>query len=313
MNTILRGGEDVIVGYAVLLLLSVLLMIGYFALVRHRSRWLSLLFVSVTVVNGGYLALSLAPTLTLAIIANDRAYLGSVFLMMCMLLAVMELCGFRVRRALWISLVALAVLMYALILTSGLLPWYYSALSIDRTEGFTRLVKEYGPLHGLYTVYVLAYFAAMIAVILISLARRRVGSYKQAGLLTAMVCGNILVWVLEKQMHSRFEFLSISYVFSELLLVFLYWMIEDYTATAPAPHERDERELSRLLARLPEGETLTQREREVLIHVLENHARKEIALAMCLSENTVKTYTRTLYAKLGVASRNELYALLGRE
>jgi DNA-binding CsgD family transcriptional regulator len=29
-----------------------------------------------------------------------------------------------------------------------------------------------------------------------------------------------------------------------------------------------------------------------------------------LSENTIKTYTRTLYGKVGVSSREELYALL---
>jgi DNA-binding CsgD family transcriptional regulator len=44
--------------------------------------------------------------------------------------------------------------------------------------------------------------------------------------------------------------------------------------------------------------------------VLANKKRKEIADALCLSENTIKTYTRTLYGKLGVGSREELYALL---
>jgi len=303
---------DGILGYAVLLLLSVLLLVCYRFLVKRRERWLGLLFVSVVAVNGGYFLLSVSPTLTVAILANDLAYLGSAVLLMCMLFTVMGLCGFRVRRALSLSLASVAALMFALVATSGLLPWYYAALSIERAAGFTRLVKEYGPLHGIYTVYVIAYFAAMIAVILIALARRRVSSYKMAGLLTAIVLGNILVWVMEKQMHGSFEFLSVSYVFSELLLVFLYWMMEDY-APAKEVSAPLAAELALLEARLGEGEVLTAREREVLSHVLENHARKEIAAAMCLSENTVKTYTRTLYAKLGVASRAELYALLGRE
>jgi DNA-binding NarL/FixJ family response regulator len=44
--------------------------------------------------------------------------------------------------------------------------------------------------------------------------------------------------------------------------------------------------------------------------VLQNKKRKEIAEELCLSENTVKTYVRTLYGKVGVGSREELYALL---
>ena len=59
-----------------------------------------------------------------------------------------------------------------------------------------------------------------------------------------------------------------------------------------------------------EGEELAPREREIPELILEGEKRKAIADALCLSENTIKTYTRTLYGKLGVGSREELYALL---
>ena len=36
----------------------------------------------------------------------------------------------------------------------------------------------------------------------------------------------------------------------------------------------------------------------------------KLAEILCFSENTIKTYTRTLYGKLGVSSREELYSLL---
>jgi len=62
-----------------------------------------------------------------------------------------------------------------------------------------------------------------------------------------------------------------------------------------------------------DGETLASREREILERILENKKRRQIAEELFLSENTVKTYTRTLYAKLGVTCREELYALLLRD
>ena len=65
-----------------------------------------------------------------------------------------------------------------------------------------------------------------------------------------------------------------------------------------------------VLSYVKTGELLAIREREILELILANRKRKEIALELHLSENTVKTYTRTLYSKLGVRSREELYSLL---
>ena len=71
-----------------------------------------------------------------------------------------------------------------------------------------------------------------------------------------------------------------------------------------------EEKLNKVLTFIGDGETLAVREREILELILSNVKRKEIANKLSISENTVKTYTRTLYAKLGVNSRNELYELI---
>ena len=68
--------------------------------------------------------------------------------------------------------------------------------------------------------------------------------------------------------------------------------------------------IGKVLSYVKDGEQLAHREREVLEMILDNKKRKEIAAELHLSENTVKTYTRTLYLKLGVTCREELYALL---
>ena len=96
------------------------------------------------------------------------------------------------------------------------------------------------------------------------------------------------------------------YLFSEVMLLGLHWLMLD----AKQPPADPSTPMEILLARLPEGVTLHPREHEILVRVLANEKRKEIAAALRLSENTVKTYTRNLYRKLGVASREELFALL---
>jgi DNA-binding NarL/FixJ family response regulator len=44
--------------------------------------------------------------------------------------------------------------------------------------------------------------------------------------------------------------------------------------------------------------------------IIAGKKRKEIADTLHLSENTIKTYTRTLYGKLNISCREELYELL---
>lgn len=52
-------------------------------------------------------------------------------------------------------------------------------------------------------------------------------------------------------------------------------------------------------------EPLTPREKEVLQQMAEGLANKQIALALGISEHTVKFHLSALYAKLGAASRTE--------
>ena len=313
------------VTYGIMAAIAAVLFAVYFATVGKKEPWLLLLYISVAVVNTGYFLLSVAPNLPFAVFANDVAYLGSVFLSMSMLLTIVRLSGFAVRKKLVIALLLLGVAMFSVIATSGILPWYYQEVSLVFVDGTAKLEKVYGILHPAYLVYLLGYFAAMVACIVQSVRKKMIASQKHAALLATIVFGNIAVWLVEKFIPEDFEFLSVSYLFSEVILLGIYWMMQDYvrvdlvphpTQDAPRPVPADiatmpmEEKIGKVLCALKPGEILAVREREILELVLQNKKRKEIAEQLCLSENTIKTYTRTLYGKVGVTSREELYALL---
>ena len=314
-----------IITYAIMAVIATVLLIGYVAFVRKREPWLLLLYVCVTVVNIGYFLLSISNTVMFALIANDIAYFGSVFLSMSMLLTVVRLCGFEVKKKLVIALSAIGLAMFAIIATAGILPWYYKEVSLAFVDGAAKLQKVYGVLHPTYLVYLLAYFSAMVACIVQSIRKKMIASQRHAVLLAVIVFGNIAVWLVEKFIPWNFEFLSVSYLFSEIILLGLYWMMQDYVRVdlIPQPSQKIarpapidiatmpiEEKVLKILSFLKPGEMLATREREILELVLQNKKRKEIAEELCLSENTIKTYTRTLYGKVGVSSREEIYALL---
>lgn len=113
-----------------------------------------------------------------------------------------------------------------------------------------------------------------------------------------------------------FEFLSVSYIISELLLLCLYSMLQDIeelqkkAAEQMLPAKEEEPEMSDGLeakvAYWSEAAQLSPREKEVFRELLTDKKRKEIAAALCISENTVKTHTSNVFSKLEVSTRSEL-------
>jgi DNA-binding NarL/FixJ family response regulator len=62
----------------------------------------------------------------------------------------------------------------------------------------------------------------------------------------------------------------------------------------------------------PEVESLTSREREVLVALSQGLQYKEIADTLSISINTVRKYIREIYEKLHVSSRHDAISKLGR-
>lgn len=311
--------------YLISFLASIGLLIAYALMVKNKEFWLTMLFGCVPVVNLGYTLLSAANTVEFAVFANDVAYLGSVFLSMCMLMTIVRLCGFNIKRKHVIICLSLGVVMFAVIACSPMIPLYYKSVSLETLDGSAKLVKEYGVLHNAYLVYLLGYFTAMIATIIHSVKSNKIGNPKFAGFIAGVVCSNITVWLFEKFVNWDFEFLSVTYIISELLLLLIFWMMQDYvhvdilaelSSEKPTRAPVDiatmpiEEKILKVISTMNPGSVLATREREILEKILQNKKRKEIAEELCLSENTIKTYTRTLYGKLGVSSREELYSLL---
>ena len=300
--------------YGVTMAISVMMLIGYLSLIRKKDIWLLAVFVAVTVVNVGYFMLSLSKSVEFALVANKIAYFGQVFLPMLILLTIFDICGIKYNKILPISLAVIGVLIFALVCTTGYLPWYYKEVSLGYADGASKLIKVYGPAHISYLIYLVLYFATMIGVIIYVAVKKKVVP-KQTILLASVVFGNLALWFMEQMLDVNFEFLSVSYLLSELVLLGVYWMVQDLEKAiiqkriAMGESVTSDEKLTILLTRLPKGESLTQREKEILVALLENKKRREIAEELNISENTVKTHTAHVYDKLSISGKEQLNAL----
>ena len=214
--------------YGAIALFSLLLVGSYNMIVKERDKWLALLFVSVFVVNTGYFALSISHTLEAALMANRIAYLGSVFLPLCMLMSIIAVCRANIKRWMIGALAGISFMVFLIAASQGYLPLYYKEVALVYVNGMAKLSKVYGPLHSVYLIYLIAYFGMMLGTILKAFASKRSVPYKHAYLLLIVVLLNIMIWGVEQVVYTDFEFLSVSYIISELLLLLLNSVIQDY-------------------------------------------------------------------------------------
>lgn len=309
--------------YGILLIVAIVLLILYITLIRKKEAWLLVLYSSACFVNLGYMLLSCSKTLEVALFFNAITYLGHIFMLISMFLTVARLCGVKHSRLLKIALISVGLIVFAAVCTSGFLPWYYKTVELEIVDGVTRLVKTYGPLHVVYLIYVLSYFVMMTATIIWAYVTKRMVAGKHAGLLTAVVTCNIAMWIIEKFIPLNFEFLSVSYILSEGMLFFLYWMMQDYVHKQEIPSPKKEEKnrilvvddvpmadkVKAVMTHSGEDKKLTPRQLEVLEGILSGKSRKEMAADLNISENTIKMHVSQLYEALGVSGRDEILSI----
>ena len=305
--------------------LSLLLLVGYCCIAKKKDVWYLLLFASVLVVNIGYCALAVSQNLEEALLANRLAYLGSVFLPLSMWMIILNVTRIPYRKWLPGLLLGLGVVIFCIAASPGYLDIYYKEVTFQKIDGVTVLNKVYGPLHKVYYVYLLGYFAAMVIAIVYATVLDLIKSIAYAAILAVAVFVNIGVWLIGQLVKMDFEILSVSYVITESFLLGLYLLQKEQAKLerASSPHSCPEEtavpqpaepiedpavlaQAELFLEGLPK---LTAKERELYNCYTQGMSTPQILEALAIKENTLKYHNKNLYGKLGVSSRKQLQQL----
>ncbi len=321
--------------YKVLAIIALLLFIGFHFVVKNKDKWFYLLFGSVFVVNLGYYLMSVSTNLNQALSFNNLSYLGSVFLPLSMLMTIMNVVNVKLNKYLTFILLGIAILMFILTASPSFSNLYYESASIEIVNGVTVLNKVYGKLHCMYLFYLISYFIGMISVISYSIAKKKVSSSVHASILLFAVLVNIIVWLIEQLVKIDFEFLSISYIISELFLLGVYLLLQEkdniifgatrllatpiYPNYAYANMNNDDKKLetSSVPQLTPEQIelcefftkgllSLTPTEYSIYEYYVAGKRANEVMKLLGIQANTIKFHNKNLYRKLGVSSRKQM-------
>lgn len=207
------------------------ILIGICLLVdKNKERYLLLLFISIFLANLGYFLISIAPSLNFALNANRLSYLGQVFLPYFLLMMLLTIC--KIDRPKWLNpiLITISIVVLFIAASPGILPIYYKTVEIDQSEGFTKIVREYGILHKTYLVYLISYVVAQLSVVIYAICKKRIVSYLHAVFLLSATLCNTVIWLVEKFISRNFELLSVSYIITELFILLVYGIVQQYEA-----------------------------------------------------------------------------------
>ena len=317
--------------YGIIFAVSLLMIVAYFMVDRKRDTWLLLLFICVVLCDLGYFLLAVAKNLDFALWANRIAYLGSIFLPFSILMMIMNLSRFTYPKCLPGILIGNNMIMFFIAASGGWLPIYYKNVSFEIINGVGTLIKDYGLLHSLYKLFLFAYFTAMIAIIIYTAVKKTVISIKHSIFLAMVVIGNIAIWLIENTVKAEFEFMSISYIVTEGLILFLYGILQDYgladtqgisSASVMTQTEMPQTISNEQIVNIRYFEqnhidvifenwddilSLSQREKEVLRLIMQNKKRKDIADELFVTESTIKKHTSSIFKKLNINNRSELF------
>lgn len=200
---------------------------------RNRiSVHFPMLFACILITNFGYLQMTGSDTLKMALAANQTIYLGSSFTPIFLFFCIADLVNEKLSVWLRTLLIVFGSAIFFIASSPEAGGLYYKSLTLVNSNGATLLVKEYGPLHMLYIADLVFSTAGGCYLIIKSLFRRRVVSYKNSILTMVAVTISILFYGIEKLSGLNIPLIPIGYMIAQTIVLVLLTRISMYDVAA---------------------------------------------------------------------------------
>lgn len=214
-----KGNSMVVSFYFAVFVLSIIMLISF--LVRNKKvDTLLILFSMMVSLNcvGRYL-LAISESLQMALISNTILYLGGCFTPMLTVMILAKLCEHKIPTVLKFFMISFSTLVMCLVLTIGKYDIYYKHVELAFGDGYSYLVKEYGPFHTLYPLMMMMYAVIMLGYLSYAIRKRKQLSFRIVMTLCICCLAIIVVYILERIAGSNISFLSLGYLAGIMLLI----------------------------------------------------------------------------------------------
>ena len=183
---------------------------------RQFDEHLIAIFILIPIANLSYLLMYANHEPETAVALLKVIYIGGCFLPWLTTMCVMGLCKIPVSRPLRMLTFLFSAADYLAVLSVGYAPLFYRSLTLQRVGSAWAQQKEYGPLHGLHYICILAYLAADLIAILYAYRKRRQISRRTLLLLFIPIPASMAGYYANHYlMQSGYEIVPLTYVVAQ--------------------------------------------------------------------------------------------------
>lgn len=198
--------------YFIVFVLAASMLISF--LVRSKKADTLLIFfgIMITINCLGRYMLATSKTLDTAIWANKFLYVGGCYAPLLTVFLLARLCEHRVPNWLKILLISYSTLVLGLVMTIGKLDIYYKDVELAHGNGYSYLIKTYGPGHVLYPVMMMMYAVIMLMYLEYAIKKRSQLSFRVVVTLSVSCLSIIVLYILERLLGWNVSLLSVGYL-----------------------------------------------------------------------------------------------------
>ena len=215
--------------YVILFGVSLLLTAVYvLAWRKHYDANITSIFILVPIANLGYILQTTATNVEVATIAVKVVYLGGCFLSFFITMAILGLCEIRISRWVRLFFFLTSLTLYGFILTIGNRPYFYKSIDLKIVDGQSEIIKEYGPIHPVFYVYMTAIFIVGFTAICYSFVKKKQVPKSILYLLVLPELASGLCLAGYKLLGTGIELTPGGYVFAQFMYILIVNRISYY-------------------------------------------------------------------------------------
>ncbi len=171
---------------------------------------------------------SAAQQLETAIVANCFIYAGACYIPLLMVYFLTGLCDFKLPKWCWFGLVTYSTVVFGCALTVGHMPLYYRHVELVRADGYSYLVKEYGPAHSLFVAMMILYGGMMAFYIIYTLRNWRKMAVQTMITISGLGLAVFSMYILEQILKPKISLMTLGYFAGIIFLMSYYRRLKLY-------------------------------------------------------------------------------------
>jgi len=200
----------------------------------QRNVLCVLLFSATFFVNLGYYFQFSAKSLEAALMATKCTYFGGTFLTLLLFLVIWQICGLQLNRFFVIACLLVSTETLVSAFTIGSTSWHYKSVEFVQADGYSYLVKEYGPHHAFYMGVLFFYIFAPIFVVLYTYYKKNQVSWINAILLCSGGVLAFFIYFIERIIGLKIDLVPFTLNVIEIIILVILRRIALYDVSTSA-------------------------------------------------------------------------------